>query len=1013
MPVELLIARPAVGKTETCLQKIRSTLAQHPLAQVWVILPDRLQASAFRRRLAIAGGALGGTVGTFGDLYTHLLELAGLDVPVASSPLLHRLVQETVDTAIATQEISHYTSLQNAPGFILALRDIFAELKRTLIQPEDFIEYTRQGPPAQRELAVLYARYQARLRELDWADPDGLSWLAVAALENHPSLAAPIRLLVVDGFDSFKGAQRRALQLLSAQVTDMLITLPGQPASDRPAHRRFTPSIESLCVELSPSVSTLANAPFLPPDLLHLEEQLFETGSPERRTAVAPLLLEARSPAEEAREALRWVKARVVRDGLPLSDCAIFTPNAQVYHHLLRSSAAEFGLPVRFTQSDPLSESPAITALLNLLSLPVSGFKTRLLFNSLRSPYFDFLLEPQIVDELETISRAACIVEGQAQWEETWLRLAPVGGPDYSEIDDDRGLPGLPHGPQLEPLRAGLQAFFAYLTPPDGTPSLLEWIAWLENLLESLHFYGNAISERDQLACEALREALRALVLSEAIAGLRRIDYPRFLIDLQSTLAGVALPEPFVRDEPVLLIASMPEARGLRFQAVALLGLSEGFFPAVERSDPFLDEDLRTGLGLETRLEREQAGLFYQAVTRAERFLLLTRPYLSDDGESWEASPFWQAARSLFTDSALQSIRPDAPRALCEAASGQEVLFWAVRQKLLPGQYAELRPRWQALAHARDVLQARRARTPQGSFEGFVPALSSRLAETYSASRVWSASRLESYAACPHMFYVSNALKLEGKASPQLGLDASQIGTILHKILEEVYRSAANPADLPSVLALLPQVAQRVFADAPLVYGFRPSPLWNVEQDQFLAALQLTISALAGEGADWSPFAYEQTFGIAGSPLLLVDLGAETLRLHGVIDRLDRNSSGGLRVIDYKTGGSHLAASDLTDGRRLQLPLYALAARDALGLGEPVDGLYWKILAAEAGSLRLAKFKTERAQGPLAAYQLVREHLLRIINGIRSGDFSPQPPKGGCPAYCPAAQWCWRYQPGW
>jgi ATP-dependent helicase/DNAse subunit B len=264
------------------------------------------------------------------------------------------------------------------------------------------------------------------------------------------------------------------------------------------------------------------------------------------------------------------------------------------------------------------------------------------------------------------------------------------------------------------------------------------------------------------------------------------------------------------------------------------------------------------------------------------------------------------------------------------------------------------------------------------------------------------------------MFYVKMALGLEPVGAPELGLDASQMGSMLHKILEQVYQTAANPADVDSLLAALPQVAGQVFASAPQKFGFRPSPLWEIEQAQFLAALELTLGALAEEGADWVPFAYEQTFGIRGTPVLSVELGSgETLRLHGVIDRIDRNARGELRVVDYKTGSSHLAQGDLKDGRRLQLPLYALAARDALGLGDVADGIYWKILAAEAGSLKLAKFRTDEAQGVDGAVQVAREHLLRIVIGIRAGDFPPVPPKGGCPSYCPAAQWCWRYEPGW
>ena len=1013
MTVELLIAPPAAGKTKTCIEKIRTTISKHQLAQVWVVVPDRLQASAFRRRLASAGGALGGYVGRFEDLYQHVLERDGIDIPVASAPLLHRLVQETVDTAIAEGEISHYASLQSAPGFHQALRDSFAELKRALIYPEQFIAFSRDASPAQQEMAVLYARYQARLRELNWSDQDGLGWLAVEALERNPGISAPIRLLVVDGFDSFTGVQLRALKLLAAQVGELLITFPAVIDSSRSAHRRFMPVIETICRELSPRVSELTNQPYLPPVALQLEEQILNTGGMSKQTASMPFLVETRSPADEAREALRWIKSRVLRDSIPLAECAIFTPSPDVYHPLLRAASVEFGIPLHFTQAESLRESPAISALLNLLALPTQNFKSRLLLNSLRSPYFDFSIDDETVDILENISQAACIVEGVEQWEETWERLAVAVAQNDADLDEERHLRDLPRGTEIENLRSSLAAFFACITPSSEPISLFAWIAWLENLLEGLHFYENASSERDQLACGALREVLRALVLSESVTGERLEDYDSFLANLQGTLDGAGLPEPFERDEPGLLVGRVTEARGVRYAATALLGLSEGIFPAVERPDPFLGEDLRQALGLEARLEREQAGLFYQAVTRADRYLLITRPYLSDDGENWEASPYWNAARSLFTKSAVQTIQPDQPRELADAASPQELLFWAVRGKSLPGRYADLQPQWIALRHARDVLGARRAKIAQGIYDGSADLIAPLMTERYSRSETWSASRLEAYGTCPQLFYIGTALDLHPRGAPELGLGVTQIGSILHKILEQVYRTAAAPGDPDSVLAQLPQAAQQVFDSAPRQYSFRPSPLWAAEQAEYLAILEKTIQALAEEGTDWTPLAYEQTFGIKNTPALSVDIGGEFVQLHGVIDRLDRNSNGKLRVIDYKTGSSHLAQNDLKDGRRLQLPVYALAARDALGLGEPAEGFYWQIQSAKASSLKLSKFKNEDDFGPEAAYQVVREHLARIVHGIRAGDFRPIPPQGGCPAYCPAAQWCWRFKQSW
>lgn len=1010
MPTRLIISPPATGKTEYCIEQIRGHLKEHPLSQVWVVLPDRLQASYFRRRLAESGGALGAHVGRFGDLYKHILERAGNYVPVASNALLHRIVQETVDAAA----LVHYAPLRTLPGFILVLRDSFAELKRSLIYPEAFVEQSKNASLAQQELAQLYLAYQARLRELGWADTEGLSWLAVASLEANPALLdETLQLLVVDGFDSFAGAQRRALQLF-ANKADVLITLEGEENSRRQAHRRFIKTLETIRKELSPEVVSISRAPTLPPDVLHIEQLVFEAGGKSIRTAEQAFLSEMRSPSDEAREALRWVKSCVLRDEVPLHECAIFTPNPDVYQPLIRSAAREFGIPVFFTQSESLTTSPAIAALLNLLSLPAQNFKTRSLFKVLRSPYFSFSFEPQTIDTLEQVSRVALIVEGKLQWDETWERLAPTKADEPIDLDDERRLPGLPRGKDANTLRSKLNHLFAQLTPLDGDHAQTEWVRWLEDLLDTIRFYENADNERDELACESFRDALRALVMSESIAGSRVVDFQQFTSDLQSALEGSALTEPRIKNQPALLVGNMREARGLRYQAVALLGFSEGVFPEVENPDPFLTEDLRAELGLDSRLEREQAGLFYQAVTRTDQHLLITRPYLSDDGEKWEPSPFWNAIRNLFDKNSVEkTIRPDDPRSLVDAASSQELLFWAVRRKGLPKSYDELRSRWQALQHARIILSARRAKKPVGVFEGSMPDLKEILSTRYAPNQIWSASRLEAYGACPQMFYVSSALGLEASAPPELGLEANQIGSMLHKILEDVYKTAEDPTDVNSVLSRLPGIAKEVFATAPQEYGFRPSELWEIEQEQFLESLKVTIQALGEESEGWTPFAYEQAFGIEDLPPLEIQIGEEKIRMRGVIDRLDKNAEGQLRVVDYKTGSSHLAKGDLINGRRLQLPLYALAAREALKLGEPVDGMYWMILAAKAGSLKLENFESDDGDGFDATVDIVKKHLLRIVTGIRSGEFPPIPPKGGCPAYCPAAQWCWRYQGGW
>ncbi len=1012
MNTTLLIGAPATGKTERCLARVMAAQSGPPLKQVWVVVPDRTQAGAFRRRLAERGGALGVQVGRFEDLYQQLLTQRGMMKATISLPLQNRLIREAIHGAAEAGELTHFVPIAHFPGLVTAMREAIVELKRALVSPERLLEAAAERTAAQREMGVIFRRYQERLRDVGYADDEDVHQQAVALLERDGDAARGIALLVVDGFDQFTTAQYLALKLLSGQAQETLITLPGSLDGQRTAHQRFTESMKKIQQDLSPTVEEITDGARLPEAIGQLEKFLFEQTQPEAAASERPMLLEARSAEAEAREALRWIKKLVVREGVALGRCAIFTPNAEVYHPLLRAHAEEFGIAVRFTLDDPLAESALVTAMMNLLRLPLENFRTRKVMNVLRSPYFDFGIDAADVDTLEMISRAALVVEGREQWDETWRMLRQPPGKLGLWLDDERSLPNLPREAEAEKFQAMMDGALAMLTPPAGRAGTTEWIGWTEALLARLGVVDRLSSEAERSAMVAWREILRALAVSEAVAGKADADYAGFMGEVESLVRADGYRENIHDRQPALVVGRMTEARGVRYAAVALLGLAEGSFPVIERADPFLDEALRAELGLESRLAREQGGLFYQAVTRADRHLLMTRPYLAEDGEDLEASLFWKAAAALLDSDSLQRVDSETALALADAGSREEILFQAVRRKGLPRQYGFLEARWHDLQQARDVLRARRAKEADSPFEGAAGTLRIELAERFGPAHGWSASRLETYGACPFYFYVSQALGLIQREQPEVGLKASQLGSMLHEALELTYAHAQD-YETETLLATLREQAGAVFAYAPERFGFRASALWEAEQRQYLAVLEATIRAIEEDDA-WTPYRFEQRFGISGEPALQIDLGEEAIILRGLVDRIDQRADGGLRIVDYKTGGSHLNKKDLEEGLRLQLPIYALAARDALGLGEPVEGFYWHIQGAKSGYLKLANFRWEDVEGPEAAYAALKFHLNRILMRIRAAQFAPQAPSRGCPDYCPAAQWCWKYESqGW
>ena len=1021
------------------VERIGETRRSHPLLPARILVPTGQTGQAVRQHL---GDALGVHLYQFYGLGQAILEDAGHPLRGLNDTTIRRLVEYLLAQMNAQSELSTFSAVGDKPGFTQVLVDWLREMKTQAISPEDLAALAREtGLERDRQLSTLYTRYQRFLQREDLSDSDGLLWLAAEALEQDPDLFKNQEPFFMLGFDQFSPVHERIIRALSGRFAGFSIYLPWD--EHRPetslALTRLAETRARLRAILPDLVEfKLAERGQAAPGLVHLSRTLFEPEASQFVPAAEPPVRTYAAPSREieVRLALREIKRLLLRD-IPPGEIVLLAPHAEIYARTAELVAEEYGIPIRLEGS--LAANPAVQALLNLMALP-PDFPWRETLETLRSPYIrQPWLTAEQVNQLERLSRERPVIQGREQWLFALEPLPAVRSEEDEELDL-RHSAGQFTAEELNAIQAGLTAFFDHLTPPPAA-SHREYTLWLQERILGLAppledeadepeplpatldlakcAAEGTFAERDLRALSGVLRQLRALVDAAELVlpgDGNIVTWPIYHKDLLNAL-------------PRLYSASGEQTSAVRFARLEagrerpvdymfILGLSEGEFPSAPAPDPLYApaERQHYPLPLQNPHPAQDASLFWLVVSSCRRGLWLFRPRLDDSGAPWQPSPFWEAVLEKISAPLVEV--PVAFVPAVEEAAGPAELMVALAMDRAASAPPELADAWQAASHTWHVMSLRGAWAPAEVFEGrlLAPDLQGELAARYSPDSTWSASRLNRYGACPFGFFAQVVLELEEMPDPEEGLDAMQRGSLLHEILERLHRRitadglALAPVHQAAILARLDTTCDEQFRRAPARYAFRPTPLWSHEQGELRRLLRALVAWECAQVTPYRPYQQELRFGLGDSPLpryRFVDSQGTSIYLHGVIDRIDRDeTSGTLRVVDYKSGSTTYSIADITSGHALQAPLYALAAEGLLG-EQVVESAYLLIPRREFSG---------RLSAPAGAaanenIQAALDQAGSFVRDIRQGAFPslPAKPAAGslaCSAYCEFTSLC-------
>lgn len=760
--------------------------------------------------------------------------------------------------------------------------------------------------------------------------------------------------------------------------------------------------------------------------------------------AVADRAVSVSDADDEVRHAVRLVLG-AARNGTALGRCAVLygsrDPYARLVGDALDAAGIEwFGSAVQTAESSLLGRS-----LLALLALPDHDFSRRDVAAWLAgAPIRGIDNRPAPVAAWERASRAAGIVAGVDQWQTRLVRHAEELEADAEVLDRsdeeawraDRIRRDAVHAREL----AGFVTTLAAALQPGHRGSTWAGLAgWCRSLVRT---YVGGETLREGWPEEERSAAQRIDAAIDRLGDLDGIDPAPSAAAFRRALE-LQLADDLGRHGSFgngVLVGNAGLAIGLELDLVVVLGMAEGSFPARRRDDPLLPDRVRAVVGRDLPARSEivhddHRALLAVIAAAAESVFMFPRGDLRRNAERAPSRWLLDAAERH------DGVRPSADdldrrtgawltevpsfiaglRSCDFPAHDQEYDVRAMLDTADSGNLTEVHDlplvlRRPELARALRLIEGRRGSrftryhgnlATDGDLRGV------RLPTPTDSDQITSATRLESWANCPHTYFVRSVLGVYPVEDPeeQYRISPLILGSLVHDVLDRWMREALDHGRVPPAGAAWTEDDRgrlRAIAEAEAdrleskglvgrrIYWRRDRQVMLGDLDEFT---EFDRGLRAANAA--TPIATELPFGMPGSPTAPITItlpSGRRLRVRGSVDRVDETHDGSLVVIDYKTGKSDsytgLSADDPTPGgTHLQLALYAAAVRQVLDRPHAAtSGAYWFVS-------RKGRFETAGYAITPTVEARAFSAVEGIVDGIAAGLFPQRPATPGWRMY--------------
>lgn len=623
------------------------------------------------------------------------------------------------------------------------------------------------------------------------------------------------------------------------------------------------------------------------------------------------------------------------------------------YSFLVRDIFADYGIPLNLSDRLALNNSFPVTALINFLEILENDFYYKNLMRALHSGFIE--LEGIEVTNLSAIAKELKITSGKNNWLfriREALKKNKSDKNDFARRKDEKLLLAEKNILTIAEL---LEPFSINLTIKEFNDKLIKLIANLKISVNVLT--KNQGTEENIKSLSVLIETMNEIFsLLEQEEGSDKKHELKFYLNQIRTAAGWARYNVKEKSDFGVLVTTLDEIRGLKFDYLFIGGLNDGelptrYSPEIFYSKAFMIKKERSHLF-------EQRYRFYQALGCWQKGLYLSYS-LSDNKKEIVESSF------LMDLLKLGEIKVKTEKDYSNSLYNNEEILKMFGEAIGNNETETIKEIGNILpidsGKIKNTIITENIRNEDylkpSVYNGFLTSDSFPDAEkeyrldtdaeknlSNYAQNVYSISQLETFAKCPFKYFVERVLKLDIIEEPTEEIEAIELGSTLHSILFEFYTAMRkNGLTVTDNFVEADRLIFEIAKNKVENIGFNsPSSFYEKEKifglngDKESSILYKFLEEERKNTQNIPSFfevSFGRTFNDNCDELLSSEkpLDVNGVQLRGKIDRIDiYETEQAAIVVDYKLGGKKIKTDELYRGIQLQLPVYLSAIQTLL-----------------------------------------------------------------------------------